>query len=236
MKNLIIWTSLKFKTSALWKTPLREWKDKQQTGRKYLQMHIWWKTCIQTHKEHLKLNSKKKKIEFKRWAKEPNVLHQRRYTNAKYVYKKMLGPSLVVQWLRIHLAMQGTPVWSLVQEDPTCCGTTKPISHNHWVCVQQLLKPMCSRAWVPQQEKPPQWEAWALQLQCSPCSLQREKVHEQQWRPSAAIDTFFKKVKKEKDLKLRCTIRSCRTKMPHQKASLIGPPLTVHCTSTLDTH
>ena len=28
--------------------------------------------------------------------------------------------SLMVQWLRIHLAMQGTLIQSLVQEDPTC--------------------------------------------------------------------------------------------------------------------
>ena len=28
------WTSLKLKTSALWKTPLEEWKGKPQTGRK----------------------------------------------------------------------------------------------------------------------------------------------------------------------------------------------------------
>ena len=40
--------------------------------------------------------------------------------------------SLVVQWLRIHLPTQGTPVWSLVQEDPTCCRATKPMCHNYW--------------------------------------------------------------------------------------------------------
>ena len=34
-------------------------------------------------------------------------------------------------WLRIYLPMQGTQVRSLVQEDPTCHGATKPISHNY---------------------------------------------------------------------------------------------------------
>ena len=34
MKELISWTSLKLKTSALWKTLSREWKDKPWTGRK----------------------------------------------------------------------------------------------------------------------------------------------------------------------------------------------------------
>ncbi|XP_059785447.1 DNA polymerase delta subunit 3 isoform X2 [Balaenoptera ricei] len=38
--------------------------------------------------------------------------------------------SLVVQWLRVHLPMQGTWVQALLQEDPTCCGATKPVHHN----------------------------------------------------------------------------------------------------------
>ena len=41
------------------------------------------------------------------------------------------GTSLVVQRLRIHLPMQGTRVQSLFQEDPTCRGTTRPVSHNY---------------------------------------------------------------------------------------------------------
>ena len=39
--------------------------------------------------------------------------------------------SLVVQWLRICLPMQGTQVQTLVQEDPTCRGATKPVCHNY---------------------------------------------------------------------------------------------------------
>ena len=42
----------------------------------------------------------------------------------------MLGTSLVVQWLRIRLPMQGTRVQALVREDPTCRGATKPVRHN----------------------------------------------------------------------------------------------------------
>ena len=41
------------------------------------------------------------------------------------------GTSLVAQWLRIHLPMQGTQVQALVREDPTCCGATKPMCHNY---------------------------------------------------------------------------------------------------------
>ena len=39
--------------------------------------------------------------------------------------------SLVAHWLRIRLPMQGTQVRSLVQEDPTCHGATKPTCHNY---------------------------------------------------------------------------------------------------------
>ena len=39
--------------------------------------------------------------------------------------------SLVVQWLRIWLPLQEIWVRSLVGEDPTCCGATKPILHNY---------------------------------------------------------------------------------------------------------
>ena len=38
-----------------------------------------------------------------------------------------LGASLVAQWLRICLAMQGTWVQSLLQEDPMSRMATKPV-------------------------------------------------------------------------------------------------------------
>ena len=44
--------------------------------------------------------------------------------------KILLWASLVAQWLRICLPMQGTRVRALVWEDPTCHGATKPVSHN----------------------------------------------------------------------------------------------------------
>ena len=63
------------------------------------------------------------------------------------------GTSLVAQWLRIHLPMQGTRVRALVQEDPTCCGATKPVHHNYWAWA---LGPTNCKYWarVPQLLKP----------------------------------------------------------------------------------
>ena len=93
---------------------------------------------------------------------------------------KSMGPRafLVVQCLRFCLLMKGTRVWSLAQEDPTCLGAAKPIGHNYWSGTPKAH----ARQW----EKPPQWEAWALQLESSPDSPQLEKAHRQQWRPSTA--------------------------------------------------
>ena len=45
--------------------------------------------------------------------------------------RRCMSASLVVQWLRIHLPMQGTQVRALVREDPTCRGTTKPMHPNY---------------------------------------------------------------------------------------------------------
>ena len=53
--------------------------------------------------------------------------------------------SLVAQWLRVCLPMQGTQVQSLVWENPTCSGATKPMRHNYWVHASQLLSPHATR-------------------------------------------------------------------------------------------
>ena len=45
--------------------------------------------------------------------------------------KTLLGTSLVVQWLRIRLPIQGTQVRALVQEDPACRRAAKPVCHNY---------------------------------------------------------------------------------------------------------
>ena len=47
------------------------------------------------------------------------------------IIKNKEGASLVAQWLRIRLPMQGTRVRALVREDPTCRRTTKPVRLNY---------------------------------------------------------------------------------------------------------
>ena len=53
-------------------------------------------------------------------------------TDAKILNKILAtGASLVAQWLRICLPMQGTRVRALVWEDPTCRGAARPVCHNY---------------------------------------------------------------------------------------------------------
>ena len=77
-------------------------------------------------------------------------------------------------WLsdRICQPMQETQVPPLIQEDPACCGAARSVHHNYWACSRpwepQLRKPKSPQACALQQEKPPQWEVWAPQLESSP--------------------------------------------------------------------
>ena len=84
-----------------------------------------------------------------------------------FVLKDGAGASLVAQWLRICLPVQGTWVWALVLEDSACCGATKPLCHNYWAC---SLWSLCSAT----------REATAIRSLCtmksSPHSLQLEKA------------------------------------------------------------
>ena len=76
--------------------------------------------------------------------------------------------------------MQGTWVWALVREDPTCHGVTKPVRHNYWAWALEpaslnywgscttTTEAHAPRACAPQQEKPPQWEARAPQRRVAP--------------------------------------------------------------------
>ena len=78
-----------------------------------------------------------------------------------FIIIRSLGTSLVAQWLRICLPMQGTRVRSLVREDPTCCGATKLLSLLSRTREPQLLSPRATtteahapRPHALQQEKP----------------------------------------------------------------------------------
>ena len=108
--------------------------------------------------------------------------------------------SLVAEWLRIRLPMQGTQVRALIQEDPICRGATKPVCHNYWACaletashncwarVPQLLKPVHLEPMLPTREATTM-RSLITTTKSSPCSPQTEKS------PCAATKTQHSKNK-----------------------------------------
>ena len=61
----------------------------------------------------------------------------------KYLPLKICGASLVVQWLRMHLAMQNPiRVWSLIRKIPYAVDHWATVYHSYWAHVLQLLKPV----------------------------------------------------------------------------------------------
>ncbi|KAJ8796144.1 hypothetical protein J1605_002273 [Eschrichtius robustus] len=62
------------------------------------------------------------------------ILGVRNITKDKIRLKRIRGASLVAQWLRIRLPMQGTRVRALVWEDPACRGAAGPVSHDCRAC------------------------------------------------------------------------------------------------------
>ena len=97
----------------------------------------------------------------------------------KFQLKKLsrTGPSLVAQWLRICLPMEGTRAQALVWEDPTCCGATKPVHHNYWARAPQLLKPARLQPMLHNKRatamRSPRFSfsLWASWLSCQPVSF-----------------------------------------------------------------
>ena len=84
--------------------------------------------------------------------------------------KSEWGASLVAQWLRVCLLMQGTRVRALAWEDPTCRGAAGPVSHNCWACA--------SGACAPRRERPRRWEARASRWRVAPaCHNWRKPSH-----------------------------------------------------------
>ena len=129
------------------------------------------------------------------------------------VLLKLLGrASLVVQWLRIRLPMQGTRVQALVREDPTCRGATKLVRHNYWACALEpashnywslratTTEARAPRARAPRQEKPLRWEACAPQWRVVParCNWRKPVPSNKDPTQPKIINKFIKKKKKRK--------------------------------------
>ena len=89
------------------------------------------------------------------------------------------GTSVVAPWKRVCLPKQETWGRSLIRVAPTCLGATTPECQNYWTSIPELrshnywahmttTEAWKPRACTPQQGKPLQWEACALQLESRP--------------------------------------------------------------------
>ena len=93
------------------------------------------------------------------------------------------GTPLVEQWIRICLPMQGTRVQFLVREDSTWYRAPKPVCHNYWAFMLQLLKPAHTEPVL--HEKCHQMRSPRTAAESSPHSPPLEKACAQQQRPRA---------------------------------------------------
>ena len=84
--------------------------------------------------DNLTVKHRNKRMQLGNGEKKRNK-HIKRYLTSLAPREKQIKTlsraSLVVQWIRIRLPVQGIQVQSLVQEDPTCRGATKPMCHNY---------------------------------------------------------------------------------------------------------
>ena len=103
--------------------------------------------------------------------------------------------------MRIHLPVQGTWVWSLVEEPSTCCQATKP----------QLRKPVHSRAHVLPHEKPPHEKSTHCNRRVERPQL--EKALSQQQRPSVAKKKTTLQYSRNKVMRVWVRVMSVRGKV-----------------------
>ena len=117
------------------------------------------------------------------------------FDEAKNLFSKN-GTFLVAQWIKIYQPRQWSQVQSLVQEDSTCHGATKPICYNYWT---SILKPTSHNYWSPCTCAwglcPTTREATARNphtaMKSSPSLLQLEKACMRQQRRSANHPSCF---------------------------------------------
>ena len=98
-------------------------------------------------------------LELKRNTKEsPSGWNERTLDNNSNPHEEIKSrgfPGGAVAVRNPPASIAGTQIQSLIREDPTCLGATKPVLHNNWACAlepvshnywahgPQLLKPAC---------------------------------------------------------------------------------------------
>ena len=112
-------------------------------------------------------------------ARLPFSPHPHQHLLLSVFLKVAIRASLVAQWLRICLPMQGTRVRALVWEDPTCRGANGPVSHTCWACASGACAPQREAAIM---------RGPRTAMKSGPRLPQLEKALAQKRRPNTAID------------------------------------------------
>ena len=95
------------------------------------------------------------------WIKHSRTMWNTKFKHFLVSVRSSWVNSPMVQWLGIRLPMHGTWVRSLVWEDSTCHGATKPTHHNYWACA---LKPMNHNYWSSHTTEPENHKYWVHTL------------------------------------------------------------------------
>lgn len=132
-KKLIKWTLLKLKNFWFVKTQFREWNDKAQTRRKYLQ-NTYMLSVSKIHIKFLKYSS----ITHLKMGKRPDQTLTKEDKDGKYVYKNILNIHVImelqVKMVRYHF----TPIRKATiqnTDNTICCqgcGVTAVLIHCWW--------------------------------------------------------------------------------------------------------
>ena len=114
LENLVNFLKVKFSSFPKWKYLIGHWNNKIIY---YLQT-AW----------HMITHSIRNNIFFKKLLIHWNTTKRRVLFITSHIFLNIFPPgtSLVVQWLRICLPVQGRQVWSLVGGDYTCLWATTP--------------------------------------------------------------------------------------------------------------
>ena len=90
--------------------------------------HVWWCIVFVSDRSSVKAETR----DCLGTESVTSIVQTSTVQHKEWRTKERGGTSLVIQWLRICFAVQGTLVWSLVQEDPTGLRATKPMGHSYW--------------------------------------------------------------------------------------------------------
>ena len=128
----------------------REWEDKPQTGRKYLQKMYLIKDYCPTHTKNAWSSTIRKEKE--KWAKDFNR-HFKEYTQMANKHMKRSSTSHVIREMQIKTqiplhTIRMAQIWNIDNDSPKCwwgCGVGETLTHCWWE--HKMVQPLWKTVW-----------------------------------------------------------------------------------------